>query len=58
MLHIQICRTDIVTVILCGVKFGELQQVRDRYWGFVAVGGGGNVCVSGGRNRGVQRVVW
>jgi hypothetical protein len=25
MLHILIFRTDIVTVILCGVKFGVLQ---------------------------------
>jgi hypothetical protein len=30
MLHVLICRTDIVTVNLCGVKFGVLQQERDR----------------------------
>jgi hypothetical protein len=54
MLHVLICRTDIVTVILCVVKFGVLQQERDSDWGSVVVVDEGNICVRGGvENRGL-----
>jgi hypothetical protein len=38
MLHELFCRSDIVTVILCGVKFGVLQQERGIDWRFLGRG--------------------
>jgi len=35
MLHVLSYRTDIVTLILCGVKFGVLHQDKNTDLGFV-----------------------